>query len=143
MTGIVKILSRTVCTFLTLLKFKNYAHQNFIKLQVVEKTVLLSLWLALKIRVSAVRFCPRPPSIRLSTWLPLKTTKVSTLVVFFRLGATWQEVAWILAMAVFAVQYELCDPSIWEERGCCIVSCPNECDWNWRSGIYACASPIW
>ena len=61
MTGIVKILSRTVCTFSTLLKCKIYAHQIFLKLQHFENTVLLSLWLALKIRVSAVRFCPRPP----------------------------------------------------------------------------------
>ena len=61
LTGIVKILSRTVCTFSTLLKCTNYAHRNFLKLQHVENTVLLSLGLALKIRVSAVRFCPRPP----------------------------------------------------------------------------------
>ncbi len=61
MTGIVKILLRTVCTFSTLRKCTNYAHQIFLKLQHVENTVLLSLWLALKIRVSAVRFCPRPP----------------------------------------------------------------------------------
>jgi hypothetical protein len=61
MTGIVKILLRTVCTFSTLLKCTNYSHRNFLKLQHVENTVLLSLWLALKIRVSAVRFCPRPP----------------------------------------------------------------------------------
>ena len=61
MTGIVKILLRTVCTFSTLLKCTNYAHRNFLKLQHVENTVLLSLGLALKIRVSAVRFCPRPP----------------------------------------------------------------------------------
>ncbi len=62
MTGIVKILFSTVCTFATFLKCTNYAHRNFLKLQHVENTVLLSLWLALKIRVSAVRFCPRPPS---------------------------------------------------------------------------------
>ena len=61
MTGIVKILSRTVCTFSTLLKCTNYAHRNFLKLQHVENTVLLSLWLALKIRVSVVRFHSRPP----------------------------------------------------------------------------------
>ena len=61
MTGIVKILLRTVCTFSTLRKCTNYAHRNFLKLQHVENTVLLSLGLALKIRVSAVRFCPRPP----------------------------------------------------------------------------------
>ena len=61
MTGIVKILLRTVCTFSTLLKCTNYAHRNFLKLQHVENTVLLSLWLALKILVSVVRFRPRPP----------------------------------------------------------------------------------
>ena len=61
MTGIVKILLRTVCTFSTLLKCTNYAHRNFLKLQHVENTALLSLWLALKIRVSVVRFRPRPP----------------------------------------------------------------------------------
>ena len=61
MTGIVKILLSTVRTFSTLLKCKKYAHQIFLKLQHVENTVLLSLGLALKIRVSAVRFCPRPP----------------------------------------------------------------------------------
>ncbi len=62
MTGIVQILLSTVRTFATLLKCTNYAHRNFLKLQHVENTVLLSLWLALKIRVSAVRFCPRPPN---------------------------------------------------------------------------------
>jgi hypothetical protein len=62
MTGIVKILLSTVRTFATLLKCTNYAHQIFLKLQHVENTVLLSLGLALKIRVSAVRFCPRPPN---------------------------------------------------------------------------------
>ena len=61
MTGIVKILSRTVCTFSTLRKCTYYAHRNFLKLQHVENTVLLSLGLALKIRVSVVRFRPRPP----------------------------------------------------------------------------------
>ncbi len=61
-TGIVKILLSTVRTFATLLKCTNYAHRNFIKLQHVENTVLLSLRTALKIRVSAVRFCPRPPN---------------------------------------------------------------------------------
>ena len=61
MTGIVKILLRTVCTFSTLRKCKNYAHRIFLKLQHVENTVLLSLWLALKILVSVVRFRPRPP----------------------------------------------------------------------------------
>ncbi len=61
LTGIVKILFSTVRTFSTLLKCTNYAHRNFLKLQHVENTVLLSLGLALKIRVSAVRFCPRPP----------------------------------------------------------------------------------
>ena len=61
MIGIVKILLSTVRTFATLLKCTNYAHQIFLKLQHVENTVLLSLELALKIRVSAVRFCPRPP----------------------------------------------------------------------------------
>ncbi len=60
-TGIVKILCDTVRTFATLLKCKNYAHRNFTKLQNVEKTVLLSLRTALKIRVSVVRFRPRPP----------------------------------------------------------------------------------
>ena len=64
MTGIVKILSRTVCTFSTLRKCTNYAHQIFLKLQHVENTVLLSLWLALKILVSVVRFRPRPPRIQ-------------------------------------------------------------------------------
>jgi hypothetical protein len=61
MTGIVKILSRTVFTFSTLRKCTNYAHRNFLKLQHVENTVPLSLGLALKIRVSVVRFRPRPP----------------------------------------------------------------------------------
>ena len=61
MTGIVKILLRTVFTFSTLLKCTNYAHQIFLKLKHVENTVLLSLWLALKILVSVVRFRPRPP----------------------------------------------------------------------------------
>ena len=61
MTGIVKILSSTVRTFSTLLKCTKYAHRNIRKLQNVETAVLLSLSLALKIRVSAVRFCPRPP----------------------------------------------------------------------------------
>ena len=61
MTGIVKILFSTVRTFSTLRKCTNYAHQIFLKLQHVENTVLLSLWLALKIRVSVVRFRPRPP----------------------------------------------------------------------------------
>ena len=60
-TGIVKILFDTVRTFATFLKCTKYAHRNFLKLQHVENTVLLSLGLALKIRVSAVRFCPRPP----------------------------------------------------------------------------------
>jgi hypothetical protein len=66
MTGIVKILLRTVCTFFTLRKCTNYAHQIFLKLQHVENTVLLSLWLALKIRVSMVRFRPRPPYLHRS-----------------------------------------------------------------------------
>lgn len=61
MRGIVKILLSTVYTFSTLLKCTYYAHRNFLKLQHVENTVLLSLWLALKIRVSVVRFRPRPP----------------------------------------------------------------------------------
>jgi hypothetical protein len=61
MTGIVKILSSTVRTFTASLKCTKHAHQNFLKLQHVENTALLSLGLALKIRVSAVRFCPRPP----------------------------------------------------------------------------------
>jgi hypothetical protein len=61
MTGIVKILLSTVRTFATLLKCTNYAHQIFLKLQHVENTVLLSLELALKIRVSQVRFPSRPP----------------------------------------------------------------------------------
>ena len=61
MTGIVKILLRTVFTFSTLLKCTNYAHRNFLKLQHVENTALLSLGLALKIRVSVVRFSPRTP----------------------------------------------------------------------------------
>jgi hypothetical protein len=61
MTGIVKILLSTVRTFCTLFKLMKYAHRNFIKLQHVENTALLSLGLELKIRVSAVRFCPRPP----------------------------------------------------------------------------------
>jgi hypothetical protein len=61
MTGIVKILFSTVRTFAASLKCTKNAHQNFLKLQHVENTVLLSLGLALKIRVSAVRFCPRPP----------------------------------------------------------------------------------
>ena len=61
MTGIVKILFSTVRTFSTLRKCTNYAHQIFLKLQHVENTVLLSLWLALKIRVSVVRFHSRPP----------------------------------------------------------------------------------
>ena len=68
MTGIVKILLRTVYTFSTLRKCTNYAHRNFLKLQHVENTVLLSLWLALKIRVSAVRFCPRPPKQKASVF---------------------------------------------------------------------------
>jgi hypothetical protein len=61
MTGIVKILFSTVRTFFALLKCTKYAHRNTRKLQHVETAVLLSLSLALKIRVSAVRFCPRPP----------------------------------------------------------------------------------
>ena len=61
MAGIVKILFSTVCTFSTLLKLAKYAHQNFIKLQHVENTALLSLGLELKILVSVVRFRPRPP----------------------------------------------------------------------------------
>ncbi len=61
MTGIVKILFSTVRTFAASLKCTKHAHQNFLKLQHVENTALLSLGLALKIRVSAVRFCPRPP----------------------------------------------------------------------------------
>jgi hypothetical protein len=64
--GIVKILLSTVRTFSTLLKCTNYAHQIFLKLQHVENTVLLSLRLALKIRVSVVRFRPRPPYTRRS-----------------------------------------------------------------------------
>jgi hypothetical protein len=64
--GIVKILLSTVCTFSTLLKCTNYAHQIFLKLQHVENTVLLSLGLALKIRVSVVRFRPRPPYLHRS-----------------------------------------------------------------------------
>jgi hypothetical protein len=36
----------------------------------------------LKIRVSVVRFRPRPPITRLSIGLPPETTKVLTLVVF-------------------------------------------------------------
>ena len=67
MTGIVKILLRTVCTFSTLRKCKNYAHRIFLKLKHVENTVLLSLWLALKILVSVVRFRPRPPYTKRST----------------------------------------------------------------------------
>jgi hypothetical protein len=61
MTGIVKILFSTVRTFTASLKCTKYAHRNIRKLQHVETAVLLSLSLALKIRVSAVRFCPRPP----------------------------------------------------------------------------------
>jgi len=61
MAGIVKILFSTVRTFFTLLKCTKYAHRNFLKLQHVENTVLLSLGLALKIRVSVVRFHSRPP----------------------------------------------------------------------------------
>ena len=61
MIGIVKILLSTVRTFATLLKCTNYAHQIFLKLQHVENTVLLSLELALKIRVSQVRSPSRPP----------------------------------------------------------------------------------
>ncbi len=66
-TGIVKILCDTVRTFATLLKCKNYAHRNFTKLQNVEKTVLLSLRTALKIRVlmfqcRAEHAGPRPPA---------------------------------------------------------------------------------
>ena len=60
--GIVKILFVTVCIFRALLKCKKYAHQNLLKLQYVENTVLLSLRTALKIRVSVVRFRPRPPN---------------------------------------------------------------------------------
>ena len=69
MTGIVKILLRTVFTFSTLLKCTNYAHRNFLKLQHVENTVLLSLGLALKILVSVVRFRPRPPLLYRSVTL--------------------------------------------------------------------------
>jgi hypothetical protein len=68
MTGIVKILLRTVFTFSTLRKCTNYAHRNFLKLQHVENTVLLSLWLALKILVSVVRFRPRPPKYTKTTF---------------------------------------------------------------------------
>ena len=61
MTGIVKILFSTVRTFAASLECTKNAHQNFLKLQHVESAVLLSLSLALKIRVSVVRFRPRPP----------------------------------------------------------------------------------
>ena len=63
MTGIVKILLSTVRTFTTLLKLTKYAHRNFIKVQHVENTALLSLGLELKTLVSVVRFRPRPPYI--------------------------------------------------------------------------------
>ncbi len=61
MRGIVKILLSTVRTFSTFNNCTKNAHRNFLKLQHVENTVLLSLGLALKIRVSVVRFRPRPP----------------------------------------------------------------------------------
>ena len=61
MRGIVKILLRTVRTFSTFVNCNKNAHRNFLKLYYVENTVLLSLWLALKILVSVVRFRPRPP----------------------------------------------------------------------------------
>ena len=66
MTGIVKILLRTVRTFSMFVNCNKNAHRNFLKLYYVENTVLLSLGLALKIRVSVVRFRPRPPFIRRS-----------------------------------------------------------------------------
>jgi hypothetical protein len=69
MTGIVKILLSTVRTFATLIKCTNYAHQIFLKLQHVDNTVLLSLGLALKIRVSLVRFQSRPPLLYRSVTL--------------------------------------------------------------------------
>ena len=66
MTGIVKILLRTVFTFSTFVNCNKNAHRNFLKLYYVENTVLLSLWLALKILVSVVRFRPGPPRISIA-----------------------------------------------------------------------------
>jgi hypothetical protein len=62
MRGIVKILLSTVRTFSTFVNCNKNAHRNFLKLYYVEKTVLLSLGLALKILVSVVRFRPGPPN---------------------------------------------------------------------------------
>ena len=61
MKGIVKILLITARTFSTFVNCNKNAHRNFLKLYYVENTVLLSLGLALKIRVSLVRFQSRPP----------------------------------------------------------------------------------
>ena len=103
MRGIVKILLSTVRTFFTFNNCTKNAHRNFLKLQHVENTVLLSLGLALKIRVSVVRFRPRPPYrtvaaamlLRFSTfWLgsalpPLTGDDAfSTRLIFITVGST-------------------------------------------------------
>ena len=69
MRGIVKILLSTVRTFSTFVNCNKNAHRNFLKLYYVENTVLLSLGLALKIRVSLVRFQSRPPLLYRSVTL--------------------------------------------------------------------------
>ena len=69
MRGIVKILLSTVRTFSTFVNCNKNAHRNFLKLYYVENNVLLSLGLALKIRVSLVRFQSRPPLLYRSVTL--------------------------------------------------------------------------